>query len=500
MFPRYSLIFLCFVTFILVFVTCSQNSKKTDITLINEDTKFKNLLLALETLSNTKDLQKGTLAFALQSTVSNKTLVQFNAQKSLNVASCLKVITTATALSVLGEDYTFKTSLEYDGSLKNGILEGNLYIKGGGDPVLGSPLVQGQNLNVILNTWISKIKTAGISQIKGKIIADESLFFSDITPPDWNWSDTGNYFGAPAGAINVMDNSYRLFFKPTKLNEIAPILRTEPILPNVQFINEVRTAEANSGDQTSISGGQYENIRYASGTIPLGNTFSIRGSMPDPAFFLANTLYEKLKIANVAITEKPTTSRLLQLKKATLPTQRKLIYTHQSPKLKIIADYTNLYSVNLYAEAMLKMIGLQKLKKASTRTGAKAIQDFWLAQGIDLNGWFLTDGSGLSRSNAMTALQMTQILCKIQKLAIFKSLYASLPVSGVSGTMVNVLPKAKYKLHAKTGGMTRVIAYCGYFKNSKNELLAFSLVANQYNNKYKEIKAQLEKILEEMIR
>lgn len=491
------------------FLTCSQgpaNEERATASSPNPSPIFydlENLSQAIDALEKDSLFRHGSLAFSLQSVKDASILLEQNAQKTLNVASCLKAVTTATALGILGADYTFKTYLEYDGAIKGNVLEGNLYIRGTGDPVLGSTLLKKASLNAVLNNWAQKIKSLGIQEIKGAILADEDAFSGDLSPSHWIWGDMGNYFGAPAGAINVLDNTYKLYFRPGSVGKAAEIVKTEPAIANVQFINEVKTAPAGTGDQASISGAPYDPVRYVTGTIPQGGLFSIKGSIPDPAHFLSQALHTQLKKLGCQIQKKPSTTRQWKLSQKAYPStkNRQMIYTHSSPSLQEIVNYTNLYSINLFAEALLKQIGLKVKKEASTQAGTKAITEYWQEKGLDIGGFYMQDGSGLAFANGITAQQLSHIMYLTSQEPYFNTFFQSLPVSGQSGTMYTVAAGtlAQGNLRAKTGGMTRVLAYTGYFRTRRNEIMAFSLIANQYTCSYREMKKRLGDLMVKMV-
>jgi D-alanyl-D-alanine carboxypeptidase/D-alanyl-D-alanine-endopeptidase (penicillin-binding protein 4) len=272
-------------------------------------------------------------------------------------------------------------------------------------------------------------------------------------------------------------------------------------LPELNFINEVKTAKAGTGDQAVIVGTPYESMRIVSGKIPMGGIFAIKGSLPDPAGFVARQLTQKLKFAGIAVAQAANTSRLLKLNQAWRSEPRQLIYQHESPRLKDIIDFTNFYSVNLYAEAILKTVGLHENQRASTLSGTQAIQKYWRDKGLDTQGFYMQDGSGMALANGITARQLTQMLYELTKEKYFKSFYASLPVAGLHGTMksVGMGTKMQNNLRAKSGGMTRVLAYTGYFRTESGELMSFTIAANQYTCKYAQIKKKLEDILLEMV-
>lgn len=488
-------------------LTCSQNlkeekEKKRSSPTASLANPSSELAQAVEALAQDPVLKNGFLAFSLKQAERGQEVYAYQADKTLNVASCMKAITTATALAELGADFQFKTRLEYDGKLEKGTLQGNLYIRGGGDPSLGSDRILKQNLNQVLTRWVQKIKQAGIQKITGKLLADESAFFGDITPQGWVWGDMGNYFGAPASAINVLDNSYELYFQPgRKIGDPTRIIRTQPEIPEIQFVNEVKTAAVGSGDQASISGAPYDPVRYVSGTIPLGGVFKIKGSLPDPALWLAQHFRQLLINQGISVQGEASTVQKQALAGSSISNQRTPIYQHLSPPLSTLIRFTNLYSINLYAEAILKAIGQKGEREASTLAGAKAVQAYWQDQGLDVAGFYMQDGSGLSRANGITADQLSEIFYLCRQKPFFQEFYNSLPIAGISGTMYSVAAgtRAQNNLRAKTGYMTRVLAYVGYFKNTKGELMCFSLIANEYNCSYTEIKKKLGDLMVKMV-
>jgi serine-type D-Ala-D-Ala carboxypeptidase/endopeptidase (penicillin-binding protein 4) len=480
---------------LLTFLTCSQNGQKQENIIILEN--------ALNQLEKNPSLENGTLSFDLIRLKDYKTLAQKNAQKTIPFASCIKLISTATALEILGSDFRFYTTLEYDGNIINGTLNGNLYIKGTGDPTLGSNIMADQHIDRIFPIWVQRIQQAGITKITGKIIADESLFPMDITPHEWIWGDIGNFYGATAGALNIFDNQYTLFLQPNNiLYEKPQIIRTQPTGLDIEFVNELKTENAGSGDQSTINGGVFEQKRYLNGTIPQGGTFQVKGSLPNPALTCAKYLQGYLKNNNILVEKNPTTSRLIiQQKQVFNKNNRKLIYTHQSPTLKTICEFTNFYSINLFAEAIHKQIGFTKKKYAGTRAGVNVTKEYWEKRGLNTKGFFQQDGSGLASTNAMTASQMTSLLAKMSKSKNFPYFFGSMPISAKDGTMQHIGKNTKManNLRAKTGAITRVQSFAGYFRNNKKELYAFSLCVHQYTNNYTEMQKKLENLMKIMV-
>lgn len=489
------LLFLLFLP--LLFLTCSQNSIKKN---QKKSQDLKKIQQLLENLQKEEGFVNGHIAFSLFDLKNKKSLIEINADKSLIVASCLKVVTTAASYEVLGKDFRFKTQLEHSGDIKNNVLVGNLYIKGGGDPTLCSNLLNAPKIEETFKQWKNKMVGFGIKSIQGKIIFDDSEYPTDIMPAEWIWGDMGNYFGSPACAFNIFDNTYQIYLKPAnRLNEKPNIIKTDPdVNDQIKFVNELITAEAGTGDLSTINGHIYDKYRYLNGSIPLGNTFIIKGAMPDPAFFLAKMFYKYLDTNKISVTEKFTTARLLNTQKKE---SRKILSTFDSfYTLKQIIRPTNIYSSNLFAEAILKRIGANIMRKPSTNAGTKSLTDFWASQNINTKGMILKDGSGLARSNLITANQLTQILSKTFTKSYFSDFYQSLPLAGKEGTMVNVGKNLNkiYELRAKTGGMSRVFAMTGYFKNSDRQIHAFTLIFNNYTCSYTDLKNKFEEFIKVM--
>jgi D-alanyl-D-alanine carboxypeptidase/D-alanyl-D-alanine-endopeptidase (penicillin-binding protein 4) len=473
-----------------------------------ESPAIQRLQARLASLQNDSLVRHGLVAFSVRDAKSGISLLELNGDKSAAPASTLKLVTTATALSVLGENFTFETVLEYDGELKDGTLYGNLYIRGSGDPTLGSDRFEGYPaLADLMKLWAQKVKEAGIRRINGAVVANASLFEENALPGTWIWGDIGNYYGAAAYGLNINENLYRVLFQPAKtVGAPAQVLRTEPLVPGLEFANLVTTGAAGSGDQCYIYGAPYQSMQYLEGTIPAGaNTFPVRGSLPDPPFFCAFSLYHQLRASTISVSQAPTTDRLLHQKGLLLSAKRKVIYIHRSPPLKAIAEKTNFMSLNLYAEALLKTVGrylapVQMGTSATTASGTATVAAYWQKKGIDTDGFWMKDGSGLSPKNTITATQLTQILFTAAREPTFPAFYASIPVVGFSGTVKGLAKgsKAVNNVRAKSGTTERVKSYAGYFTSPSGELRSFALLVNNYDSRGGRITRQMEDILAAM--
>lgn len=386
--------------------------------------------------------------------ITGEVLIDENSDKSMVPSSCMKVVTTAAALHLLGPESRFQTDLEVDGVVEEGILKGNLYIHGGGDPCLGSDQISSAlSWEKQIEAWVEAVHKKGIKKIEGKVIGDASKWEKALAVPSWEWEDLGNYYGAGASALTFHENSYAIFFKPGKKEgDEVSVLRTEPAVLNVDFKNEVKTGPIGSGDRACIYGSEFSPIQHLRGTIPLGvNEFAIKGSIPDPAAFCANLLARALQKRGIEIGNQLISQG----------GKRVVVHTTYSPALSEIVYRANQKSVNLYAEHLLKKIGEVMLKEGSTSAGTKAISNYWASQKIDLSGFNMVDGSGLSRKNLITTKQLVSILLKMKKSEFFPIFFES-------------LPQTNEQIRAKSGFMSLARGYAGYAGD-----VAFAILVNQ---------------------
>lgn len=440
-------------------------------------------------------LKNGHLSFTFLDPA-GKEILSWNPHKALMPASTLKVITTSAALELLSDTLRIPTILAYTGKIEQGVLKGNLLIKGGGDPTLGSfrfPDFPG--LDELISEWVKLVHLKGITRIEGNVCADPSVFNLNTVPPGWIWTDIGNYYGAGASGLNINENQYKLVFKPQQPGESALLVRTEPDLTYMSFLNQMKTGKPNSGDQGYIFGGIFSNQKYLSGTVPAGvSEFSIKGAIPDPAYFSAWCLKNALEKDRVSIHGKA-----VNLQRAAIQADflTETLDVHFSPPLSQIVQATNHESINLYAEALLNLMGAKIKNEGSTAGGLNVIYQWLNSKDIPSKGIFLYDGSGLSPSNAICSQVLAKVLLYQGE---DKTFIQSLPVAGESGTLKNFCKGslAEKKIIAKSGSFEKVMAYCGFVKSHTGKLYPFSLIINNYSGQGWRLRRKVEKLMEAM--
>ena len=412
---------------------------------------------------------------------SGNIISQYNPEKSLTQASLLKLITTATALEKLGKDYTFKTSLGYTGKIKKGSkkLEGDIVIKGGGDPTLGSENFPEFNEGLI-DKWIKDIKALGIKKIAGRIIADDSYYDYEPVPAGWSWEDIGNYYGAGAYGLSISDNTLQIHFKTSGNGSLPVITNIFPEGSGIEFTNYLTAS--GTEDNGYFFSAPFSNKGWITGTIPENKEdFILKGSIPDPPLFLAKTLSEKLAAAGVKVNGKPATTRIMPEDK---PGNFTLVSETISPPLSAIIEVLNHKSVNLYAEHLIKELGKIFKNSGTTAAGVEVVKEFLDSTGIKTDGMFIEDGSGLSPGDAVNSAAMVKLLLYMKRNGKFFDDYLrSLPEAGKEGTLKNYFKDQVFesRLKVKSGSMTRVRSYAGYFTTLAGKEMIFCIIVNNYD-------------------
>jgi serine-type D-Ala-D-Ala carboxypeptidase/endopeptidase (penicillin-binding protein 4) len=447
-------------------------------------------------------LKHASWSFCLRDAETGNVELEFDSERSLVPASTMKAVTTMTALALLGRDYRFKTWMLSDAAVDSqGVLMGNLYLAGGGDPTIGSSrFAQSTLLDTVFYRFYKALKARGIRKIDGDIIAWDLHY--ELNPLSYAhaWGDMGNYYGAGSFSLNIFENLCAVTFRAgNTIAEKAECLQIDPMLQGVQVFNKVRTGRAGSGDNTLIYSAPYGNYMIMEGTVPAGNSnFVVKASIPDPPLVFLKEFRKFLLGNGIEVTGD-------NYKESVSGKERSLIkadtiYVHLSPPLKDIVRKTNIASINIFADALLKLIAFEEKGQGSFQTGIDILMQYWKNKGIDLGGFFMADGSGLSRRNLISTKTLTDMLYHFQKEAGFQAFYSSLPLAGIDGTIRNMFKNtcAESNLRSKSGTMSGIRAYCGYFKNKSDKEKVFAIIVNNYSGTSAVMRSSIEKLLVSM--
>ena len=436
--------------------------------------------------------QEGTRNASISALVINaktgKVVDQFNPDMVLAPASCTKLLSTCTALELLGADFKFPTYLEVRGE-QDGTIDGDLFIRGTGDPTLGS---RDLGNRTFLGKWVNALKRQGVTHITGSIVADLSFMDNEATNPTWQWEDMGNYYAPGISAIAYLDNTMVINLKSTLVGEKVQILSTNPEYPGILFDNGIRGASINY-DGAVVNGIPFSNMRYLRGSIPANReVFGLKGDLPNPGLLLAQHLRTALLDSGIVVDG----DVAYTFEPDSLP--RKVLYTHLSEPLSEIVRVTNIDSNNLYAEQMFRYVGSKQGTPATIDGSIDVERSCWNSRGVSLKTAIIHDGCGLSANNAISARQFVSLLTYMrEKSKAWEAFYASLPVSGESGTLKILLKNTPLhgRVHAKSGTISHVRSYAGYIECANGEVYTFAVIVNKASCKSRVTKEQIEKYL-----
>lgn len=407
-------------------------------------------------------------------------LVTIDPNRALTPASITKLISTSAALELLGADYRFRTVVGLTGELnKSGsILTGDIIIRGGGDPTLGSENFPDYHPDVV-SKIASAVEAAGIRKIKGRIIADDRAYDFNPASSRWSWGDLGNYYGAGPYGLSVFDNTHKIYYRTGVRGSIPEIIKVEPKMTGLQLTSYL-TAEG-STDRGYVYSAPYGTYGWITGFIPESREeFVLKASIPDPPKLLATLVTEELLARGIEVSGDPQTARLLG---NISDEQFSSILELSSPPLSEIVHMLNHESINLYAEHMLKQVGYETSGIGTVSSGIDAIRGFLDTAGIYNKGLFLEDGSGLAGRNGLSSKFMVDLIRHMilngDNAEAFRN---SLPPAGEDGTMKSYFRDTLFRgnLRAKTGTLSRVRSYAGVFRAASGREFAFCIIVNNY--------------------
>jgi len=439
---------------------------------------------AMQAMEKDNQFKHAIISLYVVDSKTGKVIFDKNSQMGLAPASCLKVVTSAAAFELLGKDYRYKTDIGYDGSIEDGKLNGNLFIKALGDPTLGSWRWYATKEDTIRQKLISILQEKKITTITGDLIIDDSRWETQATPRGWTWDDIGNYYGAGARGLNWHENQYDLILKPGKKEgDPVEIVGTEPELQVSVLINELTTGKPGSGDKSVIYLPEDGLIGFVRGTVAAGtNNFTVSGSMPNASISFTYEVEKLLKNNNISLIGKSKTSVLYLMNKQKLPSASKILMSLYSPPLDSINYWFLQKSVNLFGEAFVKTISYEKTGFGATDTGLNIIKDFWSKNGIEKSALNIKDGSGLSPANRVTTNALVEVMQYAKKQNWFSSFYNALPEQN--------------GIRMKSGYIGGVRSYTGYIKSKTGNEYTFSFIVNNFDGSPGAVREKMWKLLD----
>ena len=408
-------------------------------------------------------------------------------------ASVMKLLTTGAALETMGPGFRFPTILEYTGTIENGVLHGDLYIKGSCDPSLGW-----KGRTAFLDKWIKAIREAGIQKIDGAVIADMTMLDGEAQNPNWLCEDAGNYYAPGIFALNYYGNTMNIVLQSGEPGSVAKVLKTEPAVEDVYFINHIRCDKV-TYDGAFVSGLPYSRERYLTGAVPSNlGTFGVKGDLPNPGLLLARHLTNRLREAGITV--KRDATYFADYNPLTPP--RTVIYSHYSEPLSEIIKETNVNSNNLYAEALFRYLGTRYTLPGTIHNSQDLLRDYWRRRGVNIQNAIIKDGCGLAPQDAVSAKTFVQLLTIMSRSENKDAWLASLPISGQSGTLKSLCPQTELegRIHAKSGTIAGTKNFAGYIDMPNGDTWVFAILINSAPGKAKNVQTVIQQYLLDVYR
>lgn len=432
-----------------------------------------------------------------------KTVASWNPDMPLLTASTMKTITTGLSLKILGPDFRFVTKIGHSGYIENGVLYGDLFIVGGGDPTLGSKDTVAIPIAVVFEEWAKAISAAGITRINGSIVADDRFFPDETIPESWSWSNLGPSFGSGASGLSFCENTQYFRFVPGKnIGDKVFLESVYPRIPDMEYRIGLISSGSTTGDRSSYYVSDLAKVGEFKGSLPSGKD-SVIVVVSNKFAPLSCALEFRDFLASRGIMSDP---YVKDAKTYNAPSfyELKIIGETQSPELSSIVNVTNRISNNFYAETMFRMIGKKMTGVGSYDSSRVAVLRLIDEMGLSSRGYTQVDGSGLSRQNYVSARFLCKYYSAIKESVNFGYFFRSLPQPGGPGTLKNVLSKVekrdKSKIHAKSGSLSNVRCYAGYVERGGGEMYYFAILTNNYFAKASQMQVGVEGFLRELVR
>ncbi|WP_373323150.1 D-alanyl-D-alanine carboxypeptidase/D-alanyl-D-alanine endopeptidase [Alkalihalobacterium chitinilyticum] len=426
-----------------------------------------------QVLQDQSHLEGSLVSISVRSAATGELLYEYNGDVRLKPASNMKILTAVAALSTLGEEYCFQTEVLTDGKLKWGILHGNLYVKGKGDPTL---------LKSDIDEMVKTLKKQGIKAIRGNLIGDDTWYDDVRYSIDLPWSDETMGYGSAISALTVA--SYEDYDVGTVTLQIVPSEEVgepaqvimQPSNTYLEIVNLTKTVSEDEKEELSIVRKHGTNQVLIEGTLPIHTTdFKETIAVWEPTDFALHLFRQSLKEQGIYL--------LGNVSNGVTPDNAAVLSEHTSmPLADILIPFMKL-SNNGHGEMLVKEMGKIVNNEGSWENGLEVTEQVLRRYGMNMDSMLLRDGSGISHTNLIPANELSNLLFTIQNEEWFSTFYQSLPIAGASDKMIGGTLKSRMKnthdrIRAKTGTLTSVSTISGYVNSASGETFIFSILTN----------------------
>lgn len=452
----------------------------------------------LDRLFDDPALSGALLAVRVESLRDDQVVYSRHASSRVIPASALKIITAAVAAEQLGWDYRFETRLETTGSVVDGILDGDLFVVGGGDPTINARDLIAAPL---FEEWANALRSAGIHRVRGRLIGDDNAYEDEPLGAGWAWDYLTAAYAAPSGALSYNENLVAVRITPGTAPGTPALVYANPPGHDLVVANHVTTTSSDVPASIVLERLPGTAVLTVRGQVPHNGAPVVRATtIANPTVFFVEGL--RTSLASRGITVEAGAADIDDVDR-TVASARRVVATHQSEPLSSIVAQMMKTSQNFYGEMLIKAVGRAPAAGGlvgSTERGRQVIQQTLAGWNIATDGLVMHDGSGLSRYNYVSAQLLTAVLRRMWEDERHRGPFAaSLPVSGHDGTLgARMSDVLKRRVQAKTGTISNVRSLAGYMTTDDGDTLAFTMIANHFVAPNSTVDVVMERALERL--
>ena len=418
---------------------------------------------------------RGVWGVVVRSLDRDERLFDLNPRTLLVPASIAKLVSTASAVEAVGWDYRFETTLRTNGPLlSDGTLSGDVFVVGTGDPTIGG------RAGDDLTGWIDALKARGVRRIDGRVIGDDDLVEEPRPSLAWAWDDLGYTSGALFGALNLAENRMTVTVTPAGSAGAQAQISVDASAATRPLVNRVVTGERGSLQLVWPEQRPGETSLTIAGSIPVATSPQrLTVAVGNPTLWFASVFRNRLIASGIAVT-----GEAFDIDDVSPPPNRigaTVLHTHLSHPLSEIVQPLLKESINLYAEAVMRL-NASRTTIPTNDAALEGLRQRLASWGIPPDGQQLVDGSGLSRRDVITADTLVAVLRRMHDPTLASAWMKALPIAGVDGSLQTRMKgtAAEGNVRAKTGTMSNVRSLAGYMTTRDGERLAFAIIVNNF--------------------
>ncbi|MGN0190005.1 MAG: D-alanyl-D-alanine carboxypeptidase/D-alanyl-D-alanine-endopeptidase [Candidatus Cryptobacteroides sp.] len=433
------------------------------------------------------------------------TLIDVSGTRLLLPASNMKTVTTAAALHKLGGDFRFRTSIGYSGRIEDGILKGDLYIIGGGDPTIGSVNPIAEALESTFGKWAALVEGAGIREIEGQIIGDGRWLEGMMEQESWQLNDSGTYYGSGVSGLSFYENVQDFLVQAGKeAGDPLSVSVKYPVTPWLRYSFPCVTGPKGSGNTLYFYTTSLSSIGEMRGTFAVDRKpRTEQAANKFPEMTCAAYFCDYLERCGITCSDGPADLGLVFGASEGVPQEELTVLGFtESPDLESIVQVTNRESNNLYAETLLRTLGKLYGNSSDYKASCAVLRKVLKDMGADSEGMRISDGSGLSREDHLSADFLCRLLGAVLEQPYKDIFIQSLPKPGGEGSIKFIMQEApaavKERIRMKSGSMSDVRCFSGYIlprDGNSGQTIVFSLLVNNFTGPLSRIQPYMDGII-----